>query len=166
MRCRYRALQSDSILRCCGFIELQASSRRIDQDERRIITGGSVGSLGPAVTARSPGVRAHREMPAVSTRVIEMANLVLSAPTLVGLKIAVGTRPTRQLSVSLRTASASASHPMKFNCSGTGSASCFQQTGSPVAIKNSTCMLVAIEDAPSGAGSEVPSPCTSRSTRQ
>ncbi len=31
MRCRFRSLQSDSGLRCCGFIEPQASSRRSDQ---------------------------------------------------------------------------------------------------------------------------------------
>jgi hypothetical protein len=31
MRCRYRSLQSDGSLRCCGFIRPQSSSRRIDQ---------------------------------------------------------------------------------------------------------------------------------------
>jgi hypothetical protein len=31
MSCRYRSLQSDSSLRCCRFIEPQASSRRFDQ---------------------------------------------------------------------------------------------------------------------------------------
>lgn len=129
-------------------------------------TGGSVGSPGPAVTAQSPRVRAHGEMRAVSARIIEMANLDLSAPALAGLKIAAGTRPTRQLGVSPCAASAGASRSMNFNCSGTGSASCFQQTGSLVAIKTSTCMLAAIEDARSGAGGEVPSPRTSRSSRQ
>ena len=133
------------------------------RDERQVITGGSVGSPGHAVTAQSPGVRARREMPAVSTRVIAMANLVLSAPTLVGLKVAAGTRPTRQVSLSLRAASASVSHSMKFNFSGTGSASCFQQTGSLVAIKNSTCFLAAGKDGRSRAGSDV---CASRSSRQ
>ena len=31
MRCRYRSVQFDSSLKCCGSIEPQASSRRIDQ---------------------------------------------------------------------------------------------------------------------------------------
>jgi hypothetical protein len=31
MRCRYRSPQSDSSMRCCGFIRPQASSRRINQ---------------------------------------------------------------------------------------------------------------------------------------
>ena len=31
MSCRFRSIQSDSGLRCCGLIEPQASSRRIDQ---------------------------------------------------------------------------------------------------------------------------------------
>lgn len=31
MRCRYRSLQSDSSLRCCGFFKRQTSSRRIGQ---------------------------------------------------------------------------------------------------------------------------------------
>jgi hypothetical protein len=39
MRCRYRSLQPDSGLRCCGFIELQASPRRIDQDLLTPMTG-------------------------------------------------------------------------------------------------------------------------------
>lgn len=34
MRCRYRSSQSDSGLRCCGFIEPKASSRRIDRGQQ------------------------------------------------------------------------------------------------------------------------------------
>jgi hypothetical protein len=35
MRCRYRSLQSGSSLRCCGFVEPQSRSRRIDQGRPR-----------------------------------------------------------------------------------------------------------------------------------
>ncbi len=73
MRCRYSLLKTDSSLRCCGLIEPQESSRRIDSDFVSLILlrsseDGLVRALTrPAAVLMVPGPALASQLPSVLT---------------------------------------------------------------------------------------------------